>query len=1075
MQLLDVNVPFGPLDECVVHLYGVDADGRSVLVRVCGFRPYLCYELRAPGMRDLILGELRKALQCEYLQWDEAPRKRLYGWVPATHVDGRVDPAGVATTPVLRVRFPSLSVFHRAKRLGKVVGVPPWESKVDPVMMFLDETGLVPSSWLRVEATGFATAVGSKRRCSRCTIELECGTSQLRALDDRSEIAPLLVASVDIECFSSTGGFPDASLEGDRVAVIGTCLWRVGTPLDKASTFLQCVGPCAQIDGACVESFASERALIDSWRDLVCARFDVDVVLTYNGLGFDWRYLHERAERAGCESFHFNGRILTSRSKRRDIQLSSNALGDNAMTSLGWEGRIDLDLFHYIKAEYKLDSYKLDAVSEHFLHEHKVDLPYKELFDCLRDGAGPESMARACRYCAEDCRLPLKLLCHLEVLPAMVGMSRVTHSTMHQLVFRGQQIKAFNQIVRFAHRKGYVVNDPPKENIDAFGESYEGAKVLDAVNGFYDTPVVVLDFASLYPSIIIARNLCYSTHVLDERYLDLPGVEYETHAGSHGLKHTFVLSCPGVFGLILKELLAERKAAKRRMAQASTPEARAIADKTQLALKISANSMYGFTGAKKFGMYPDFAIADTVTSCGRVMIERTVDAVPGAVREPCQVVYGDTDSVMVNFTGGGITKERAFEISERAAEEISKIFPGNQLEAEKVCQPFLLLGKKMYAAMTFEPRGDGGGLDDGRVTAKGIALVRRDRCPFEKRVYERVITSILREASPARAITSLREDIEAVVANRVPLTDFVLSMTLKKRESYAEGAKLSHLTVADKIKERSNGARVPQPGDRLPFFIAEGAQARVSDRAEDPEWGMAKRVKPDRVYYVEKIKDSIGKKVFSVFPEAMRREVLDMFRIALCDLELQRSRQSKLNFAPLPRSCNSTSSTHTTATAATTAPTAAAAATASPLAESGHAPASVSALHSVAAAVTTTTAANTAATPVRKRKASSDGDFAFFCVHNGSAWGRIHPEDGSFALLKGGRMDGDAEIDTGKGKVGIRVALPPEGAVEWNLRSVRPPLNLQWHTRIKFLKGDIKELLRGELQRIAASATTTEV
>ena len=53
--------------------------------------------------------------------------------------------------------------------------------------------------------------------------------------------------------------------------------------------------------------------------------------------------------------------------------------------------------------------------------------------------------------------------------------------------------------------------------------------------------------------------------------------------------------------------------------------------------------------------------------------------------------------------------------------------------------------------------------------------------------------------------------------------------------------------------------------------------------------------------------------------------------------------------------------------------------------------------------------------------------------------------------------------------------MPPEGAVEWNLRSVRPPLNLQWHTRIKFLKGDIKELLRGELQRIAASATTTKV
>lgn len=72
-------------------------------------------------------------------------------------------------------------------------------------------------------------------------------------------------------------------------------------------------------------------------------------------------------------------------------------------------------------------------------------------------------------------------------------------------------------------------------------------------------------------------------------------------------------------------------------------------------------------------------------------------------------------------------------------------------------------------------------------------------------------------------------------------------------------------------------------------------------------------------------------------------------------------------------------------------------------------------------------------------------------------------------------MDGDAEMDADEGKVGIRVAPPPEGAVEWNLRSVRPPLNLQWHKRIKFLKGDMKELLRGELQRIAASAATTGV
>ena len=134
--------------------------------------------------------------------------------------------------------------------------------------------------------------------------------------------------------------------------------------------------------------------------------------------------------------------------------------------------------------------------------------------------------------------------------------------------------------------------------------------MLSAQIGAYYKPITALDFASLYPSIMMAHNLCYSTLVLDSKYDNLPGVEYEVFGDNK-----FAQNVPSLLPAILDELKLFRKQAKKDMAIAKAAKDKTmekIYDGKQLAYKVSMNSVYGFTGASK-GMLPCVAIASTVT------------------------------------------------------------------------------------------------------------------------------------------------------------------------------------------------------------------------------------------------------------------------------------------------------------------------------------------------------------------------------------------------------------------------------------------------------------------------------
>ncbi|CAG8508317.1 4347_t:CDS:2, partial [Acaulospora colombiana] len=251
----------------------------------------------------------------------------------------------------------------------------------------------------------------------------------------------------------------------------------------------------------------------------------------------------------------------------------------------------------------------------------------------------------------EDAYLPQRLMDKLMSFINYLEMARVTGVPFNYLLSRGQQIKVVSQLYRKAFEQGLVIPALKSEGI-----KFEGATVIDPEKGFYNTPIVTLDFSSLYPSIMIAHNLCYTTLVDDREIENLKLKCEEDYITTPYLSARFVRAHlrKGLLPTILEDLLAARKRAKADLKKETDPFKKAVLDGRQLALKMSANSVYGFTGATA-GKLPCIEISASVTAYGRQMIERTKQEVEShfsiinGYKHDAHVIYGDTDSVMIKF------------------------------------------------------------------------------------------------------------------------------------------------------------------------------------------------------------------------------------------------------------------------------------------------------------------------------------------------------------------------------------------------------------------------------------------
>ncbi len=844
-------------EEHLISIFGKTEDGKSVCLTTA-FTPY--FFIKLPGNID------NAKVQRIYNILDENCRESLvaYSVMKSKDVWGFQNNEEFT---FMKLNFKHLQArrlvdsflrrpLDRTPELFSIFGVrnmKVYESNLDPVLRLMHRTGIQSTGWLD---TGDKCI---RSHLAHVDMDLFCNDWTTLKPVARDDMAPFVVASVDIECNSSTGKFPDADIPGDACFQIAISLCKFGSdePYDKTCLCYKTTDP--NLEGSTIQSYETEREMLEAFHKYIHTK-DVDIITGWNIFGFDMEYIYKRAQITKCNYGFFNlGKLRDTESDLVIKKLSSSALGDNLLKLLPMPGRFIFDMFHEVKKGYKLDSYKLDNVSKLYLGDQKIDMAPKEMFARYREG-DPVKLREVAEYCIKDTLLPHRLMKKLCTLLNLVEMAKATWVPANFLVERGQQIKVFSQLTKKARELGFTV---PTIRYGALPEEpYEGATVLEAQKGAYYTPITALDFEALYPSIMMAHNLCYSSYVMDEKkYGAVPGITYETfNIGDRTYK--FAQDVPSLLPAILAELKQFRKQAKRDMANA-TGFMKEVYNGKQLAYKISMNSVYGFTGAGK-GILPCVPIASTTTSKGRSMIEETKNYVeanfPGA-----KVRYGDTDSVMVEFDVGDRKGEEAiaysWEVGERAAEECSALFKKpNNLELEKVYWPYFLYSKKRYAAKLWT-KGKDDKMHMDYIDIKGLQVVRRDNTPHVREVCKELLDVILTSSDPGPPKELAKERAIELLSGDVPNDKLILSQGLS--DTYKVGGKnvsvtssesvninQSHVQVVMKMRQRKPGSE-PQSGDRVPYLLTktQDSKAKAYEKAEDPKYVEEHGVPVDYHYY----------------------------------------------------------------------------------------------------------------------------------------------------------------------------------------------------------------------------------
>ncbi|CAE6425734.1 unnamed protein product [Rhizoctonia solani] len=864
-QQIDIDM-FPGATGMVFGLFGVTPEGHSVLAHVTDFLPYFYIAMprgydpnEAHAFIDHLNGQTAPGT---VLKIEIVHKRSLWSYRLNTRGEDETSPflkiilSEARNVPKVRDEYTSalLVIRNLSSAVAHVSSIAENVTIKACSTAQLLHTKIVGMNWVEAPAGAYELRSNSQK-ISNCQIELNIRYDLIKsypAEGEWSKVAPLRILSFDIECAGRKGIFPEASI--DPVIQIANMVTVQG----ETSPFVRNVftlDDCAHIVGSDVISFEKEDAMLLAWRKFV-EEVDPDVIIGYNIANFDLPYLLDRARalKGASDRFPYLGRVKHYKTVTKDTHFSSKAFGQRDSKETQLNGRLQLDMLQYMQREQKLRSYTLNAVCAHFLGEQKEDVHHSVITDLQNGNA--ETRRRLAVYCLKDAYLPQRLMDKLMCFVNYTEMARVTGVPFNYLLQKGQQIKVISQLYRKANADGYVIPNMKAEGVD---EQYEGATVIEPKRGYYDVPIATLDFSSLYPSIMMAHNLCYTT-LLYKETIDQHGlVKGEDYIQTPN--NDFFVTAKrrkGLLPTILEDLIAARKRAKADLKKETDPFKRAVLDGRQLALKISANSVYGFTGAT-IGRLPCLAISSSVTAYGREMIERTKHEVEteycikNGREHDAEVIYGDTDSVMIKF--GTTDLESTMALGAEAAELITaKFVRPIKLEFEKIYFPYLLINKKRYAGLYWtNPK------KYDKMDAKGIETVRRDNCRLVQTVIETCLRKMLIDRDVKGAEDYTKQVISDLLQNRIDMSQLVITKALAKAD-YA--AKQAHVELAERMRKRDAGS-APALGDRVAYVIVKGAKgAAAYEKSEDPLYVLENNIPIDTKYYLD---NQLSKPLMRIF------------------------------------------------------------------------------------------------------------------------------------------------------------------------------------------------------------------
>lgn len=901
-----------------IKIWGLNRENETVCLCVDNFTPYVYIEIpnninwKDKSYLNMLMSSIRRICWKNYqpINIELCYKKKLY------YANMNKDTNTYERYPYLMLSFSSVvhskNLFYKLKNCNNKLNVP----KLGDIVVKMHEHTASPILQLTcikdIPSAGWIKFKGSSIDNKFSYAKYEYNVSWKNIMKIESDTIPNpVVLSFDIEVNSTNiNKFPTGDKADDKI-------FQISCVFNNNQNYLLTLGNCNPIKNTTILSYKNELSLLLGFVDLI-NEHNPNIILGYNILGFDIPYMIKRSKSEFCncfDDFSKMGFIVNKKCNEKNIKWSSSAYRNQEFNFLNLDGRLIVDLLPLVRRDYKFNNYKLKTVSTFFLGETKDPLDHKGIFKCYRQGMlggekGKKAMYIVGKYCVQDSALVLKLYDKLQTWVGLYEMAKTCNVPIFYLYTQGQQIKVFSQVYKSCLHKNFVVENEgyiPNED-----EEYTGATVFPPKPGLYEK-VIPFDFASLYPTTIIAYNIDYSTLVTDNNIEDNKCniIEWEDIKEDKTIKYKyrFLKEPKGVMPQLLEYLLDTRKQTKTQMKQLKQTlknentlseedkdnirKKCIVLDKRQLAYKISANSMYGSMGVKK-GYLPFLPGAMCTTARGRQSIEKAANIIQGYHNG--KLIYGDTDSCYIHFPNLK-TSEECWDYALKVEEDVSKIFPRPmKLEFEEaIYWKFFILSKKRYMAISC---GRDGVLDKD-IEKKGVLLARRDNSKFVRDLYENIITRIFDKETQNNICLFIIDYLNDLCSNKFNYKDFIITKLIGDKQDYKikelpndpkkrmkrlkdldiflhdESTYLSHNTyncsicqeeynnyklrclpahiqLAEKMINRGSNVEV---GSRLEYLVSIGTghQSKQYDKLEDPKFQQehSQYVKIDYLHYLK--------------------------------------------------------------------------------------------------------------------------------------------------------------------------------------------------------------------------------
>lgn len=604
--------------------------------------------------------------------------------------------------------------------------------------------------------------------------------------------------------------------------------------------------------------YDSEEDMFDALMDLVLV-FDCDILSGFEVHNLSWGYVIERARLKYKYDLNqeFSRINFGWERKRKD------GYGYRHSTDITILGRYVINIWRAMRSEMSINQYTFENIVYHSL---KLRLPKysQDALNKIWEEKNKRSLEVLLRYFIIRTRLNVQILSKQEYISRIKEQARLIGIDFGSVYYRGSQFKVESFLSRICKAQSFLLFSASKDQVQEQIQLDCVPLIMEPSSSYYKSPLLVLDFQSLYPSIICAYNYCYSTMLGSLKSLKL----YHNKVGSNNtngfnipknmlklLEKDLTISPNGIvfvnesvrkstLAKMLTDLLDTRVMVKDTISGLKKEGKEQTSDKNedlikllnnqQLALKLLANVTYGYTSASFSGRMPCSELADAVVQTGREILEHAINIIEADDEWGGKVVYGDTDSLFVYLPGK--TRDDAFRIGQEMVERVTSMNKEPViLKFEKVYHPCLLVSKKRYVGYSYLYKDQ----EIPNFDAKGIETVRRDGYPALQKIVEKSLKIFFDTGN----LSELKEYLEGIFfkinnnndEDSINIKDFCFAREVKigyyKSDTTAPPG--AHVAMREMKKDKK---ATPQYKERVPYLVVKGRQGQtLRDRSIAPE------------------------------------------------------------------------------------------------------------------------------------------------------------------------------------------------------------------------------------------------